>query len=48
MNCPKCDKPMEHTDDEPDVNMVGGWHCSSCDIFVPSWDIDDDFDDVEP
>ena len=41
MNCPKCDKPMEHMEAEPDVNMVGGWECSECEVFVPQWETDD-------
>jgi hypothetical protein len=27
---------------EPDVNVVGGWECSECDVFVPQWETDDD------
>jgi hypothetical protein len=42
MHCPKCDKEMEYIDDEPDVNIVGGWACDACDVFVPQWDVDDD------
>ncbi len=47
MDCPKCGKPMEHIEAEPDVNIVGGWECSPCEEFVPewdapSWDLDDE------
>jgi hypothetical protein len=42
MNCHKCDKPMEHIEDEPDVNVIGGWECSECGVFIPSWDVDDE------
>jgi hypothetical protein len=30
--CPYCDLEMEHLEDEPDVGIVGGWHCSHCAI----------------
>ncbi len=42
MNCPKCNKEMEHIDDEPDVNVVGGYVCHECDEFIPQWDVDDE------
>ena len=44
MNCPKCDKPMDHVESEPDVNVVGGWECTECEVFVPDWDTDEDPD----
>lgn len=42
MLCPKCGREMDHIDDEPDVNIVGGWVCYACDKFVPDWDVDDE------
>jgi len=42
MKCPKCDLPLEHQDDEPDVNVTGGWCCDTCDLFIPHWDIDNE------
>jgi hypothetical protein len=27
--CPKCGKPMEYEEGEPDVGIVGGWLCMS-------------------
>ena len=44
MRCPKCDKEMFHQDNEPDVNVRGGWCCTDedCDTFVPDEDVDDD------
>jgi hypothetical protein len=31
---------MEHIEGEPDVNIVGGWECSECEVFIPEWDAD--------
>lgn len=42
MNCPSCDKEMESSPSEPDVNICGGWYCHSCDVFIPEFDLDDD------
>ena len=42
MRCPKCDHEMERTENEPDVNVIGGWSCDTCDEFVPEWDVDDE------
>ena len=42
MLCPKCDKEMEHVDDEPDVGIQGGWACEPCGEFIPIWDADDE------
>ena len=38
---PGYDDPV-NIDGEPDVNIVGGWACDACDVFVPQWDVDDD------
>ena len=32
--CPHCDLEMEHIEDEPDVNIIGGWYCTHCDISI--------------
>lgn len=41
MNCPKCDKEMEHQDYEPDVGiMCGGFFCTACDVWVDDAEID--------
>jgi len=39
-NCPKCDAAMTHIEDEPDVNIRGGWVCDDCGVFIG--DADDD------
>lgn len=44
MNCPKCDQPMEHQDDEPDVGVPGGYLCEACDVWVDDADIADSGD----
>jgi transposase-like protein len=47
--CPHCNLEMEHVEDEPDVGIVGGWHCEHCD---KSFDDRDDYyeepDDWKP
>jgi hypothetical protein len=45
-HCPKCDKPMERIEGEPDVNVVGGWECSECEVFIAEWDVDDEEPDL--
>jgi hypothetical protein len=35
---------MFHEDDEPDVNVAGGYHCDACEYFVFDWEVDDDDD----
>ena len=42
MTCPKCNKLMEQHEAEPDVNIVGGWECHECDLFIPEWEVDDE------
>jgi transposase len=42
--CPKCGEEMEHFDDEPDVNIQGGWLCPACDHFIHDSEIDDDLE----
>lgn len=43
MNCPHCDKPMEHQPYDPDVGIMrGGWFCESCDVFIGDDEVDDD------
>lgn len=42
MNCPKCDRKMEHEEAEPDVNIAGGWVCHECEVFIPDHDVDDE------
>jgi hypothetical protein len=44
MNCPKCDRPMEHIEAEPDVNVPGGWECAACEVFIGDWESPDDED----
>ena len=46
MICPRCGKEMEHVDDEPDVNVSGGWLCvdEKCDEFIPDWEVDNEPD----
>jgi len=46
MNCPKCDEPMERLESEPDVNVIGGWMCDDCQVFVSEWEAPED--DYEP
>jgi hypothetical protein len=41
MTCPKCDKPMEHIDDKPVVNIIGDWECIPCEQFIRVWNVDD-------
>ena len=41
--CPQCDREMDHQDDEPDVNVRGGWICYECNKFIP----DDEEDTLE-
>lgn len=40
-NCPRCDTPMEHVDDEPDTNIPGGWACPKCEGFIHDGEFDD-------
>ena len=41
--CPKCDAEMKRIEDEPDVGIVGGWYCHTCNESY----IQDDDDDLE-
>ena len=34
MNCPKCDKQMEHQEAEDDVGVVGCYFCETCNETV--------------
>ena len=40
MRCPKCDQEMDHIEDEPDVNVPGGWACYDCDVFIHDSEVD--------
>lgn len=33
--CPKCGAEMYCEDDDPDVGIVGGWSCTSCEHTEP-------------
>jgi hypothetical protein len=40
--CPKCGAEMQHIDDEPDVNIEGGWACpnEACGYFIHDSEVD--------
>lgn len=41
--CPKCNCPMEHQGDDPDVGIVGGWFCTNDDCgHTEDHDYDED------
>ncbi len=42
MDCPKCDKRMEHQEADPDTGIVGGFYCDGCDVFIHDSEVDDD------
>lgn len=51
MHCRKCGADISESwqPDEPDVGIVGGWHCDACDVIVAAWEhpcepMDDDVD----
>lgn len=47
-NCPNCDAPMDHQEDDRDVGIVGGWFCDLCGEAFPDDLADDDFEDPRP
>jgi len=45
MNCPKCDKRMEHEEYDPSVGvMQGGWFCDARDVFIADGEVDNSDD----
>ncbi len=42
--CPKCNAEMEQVEDEPDVDIHGGWYCHQCGHDIAFHEVDDDLE----
>lgn len=48
MRCLKCGTFMEYREDEPDVDLAGGYLCpkEGCDGFIPDNEVDEDTNQI--